>query len=316
MSREPSPERPAPPFLREALGYLTGEGRRHTAADLLEGLYARFRVAGREKLADLIYEMSKACLAALPDFSVRTLLHSEPRAPEVISGELGTLSDCLAGVDEPADLGAIARRRPDPPAALTDAEKCLAMLGRLEGDSGRQQLALALCAIHEGRAARAEGLLRELLARADERPEILRIAEVNLAFALLRQERHAEVLPLARAAIAKSPDDPVPWFNLLAASAELHDRPAFEEGLAALRALHARAGGTLITGWVQRDLTMLGRLAGLSDARIAELGTLPDPAPGAGSRGDARGKPAADDPAAGGTPARPAARRRAPRRGP
>jgi len=275
VNRKPPDDRRDPPFLREALGYLTGEGRRQTATDLLDGLYARFRVAGREKLADLVYEMTKACLAALPDFSVRTLLHEEPRTPEVISGELTTMSECLAGVDEPPDLASIARRRPEATAALSDADKCLAMLARLEGDSGRQQLALALYAIHAGHSARAEGLLRELLARKHERPEILRIAEVNLAFALLRQGQYAEVVPLARAAVAKSPDDPVPWFNLLAAIAELHDRAGFEAGVASLRELHARTGSALIARWVERDLHMLGRLAGVPDIRLAELAALP-----------------------------------------
>jgi hypothetical protein len=277
---EPHDERPEPPFLREALGYLTGEGRRHGAADLLAGLYSRFREAGREKLADLVYEMAKACLAALPDFSVRTLLRTEPRPPEVISGELATMSDCLAGVDEPPDLASVARRRPEPPAALTDARKCLDVLRHLEGESGRQQLALALCAIHAGGSAEAEERLRALLDRARERPEILRIAEVNLGFALLRQGRYAEVLPLARAAIAKAPADPVPWFNLLAATAELRDTAGFEAGVAELRALHARDGGALIERWVARDLRMLGALAGVPAARLDALAALPPAPPG------------------------------------
>jgi hypothetical protein len=265
------PENMHPPFLREALGYLTGEGRRQSATELLDGLYARFRVAGRGKLADLVYEMTKACLAALPDFSVRTLLHEPPRAPEIISGELATMSACLAGVSEPADLSSIARRRPEPPVALADADKCLTMLARLEGDSGRQQLALALYAIHAGEPARAEELLRGLLARRHEAPEILRIAEVNLAFALLRQGRYAEVVPLGLAAVARSPDDPVPWFNLLAASAELGDRARFEEGVSALHALHARTRGALVPAWIARDLPMLAALAGVPETRLAEL---------------------------------------------
>jgi hypothetical protein len=283
-----------PPFLREALGYLTGEGRRHGAADLLEGLYARFRVAGREKLADLVYEMTKACLAALPDFSVRTLLHDEPRTPEVIAGEMTTMTECLSGVDGREDISSVARRRPEAQAALADAEKCLAVLARLEGESGRQQLALALGAVHARQPAVAEGVLRGLLSRGGEAPEILRIAEVNLAFALLRQGRYAEVLPLAHAALAKSPDDPVPWFNLLAACAELGDREGFEGGVAALRALHARHGSALIERWIARDLRMLGAVAGVPEARLAELADLPG--------ASATGAPATRAPASG-TPA-------------
>ncbi|MBM3986026.1 MAG: hypothetical protein FJ296_10125, partial [Planctomycetes bacterium] len=126
MGPQPDPPRRTPsPFLGEALGYLSGEGRRHTAAQLLEQLRARFGSAGRGKLADLVYEMAKACLRELPDFRVRTLLRAEPRAPEVISGEMSTMSDCLRSAGAAADLSALAQRRPEQDAVLADARKCL-----------------------------------------------------------------------------------------------------------------------------------------------------------------------------------------------
>ncbi len=284
MDSDPQPEAAGhePRLLKEALGYLTGEGRRQTAADLLGQLRARFREAGREKLSDLVYEMTKACFTVLPDMSVRTLLHTEPRAAELISGELSTMADCLAGVAPKPDLGDVVRRRPSPPAALTDARKCLAALQELEGLSGRQQLALALCHIHEGQPGRAEVVLRALLARPHEDAELLRIAEVNLGFAVLKQRRYAEALPLAEAAIAKAPDNPVPWFNLLAASAELKDQASFERGVSALQRLYARSGSPLIASWIERDLRMLAELLGAQPARIAELLTLPPRSAGGG----------------------------------
>lgn len=67
-----------PRVLEEALFWLTGEGRDQDPEQLLAQLRARFARAGHAKLADLVYEMVKACMAALPDFSVRTLLHSRP----------------------------------------------------------------------------------------------------------------------------------------------------------------------------------------------------------------------------------------------
>jgi len=263
--------------LNEALSWLTGEGRSHDPAALLVQLRERFAKAGHGKLADLVYEMVKACLAALPDFSVRTLLHDRPRPAEVISGEVRVMSETLAGVEEPADLTGLAQSCPEAAAALDDAAKCIDVLERLEGRSGRQQLAFALAAIHAGRAAGAEQTLRALIANGGESPEILRIAEVNLAFALLRQARYAEVVPLAMAAIERSPEDPVPWFNLLAARSELDDAAAFERDVESLRELYAQSGSALIRGWIENDLAMLGDLAGLGAERIAELGRLPDP---------------------------------------
>jgi hypothetical protein len=271
MSETLSHDRAPRPLLTEALAYLTGEGRQHTPEQLLARLQARFRAEGRGKLADLVYEMAKACLQALPDFSVRTLLQVEPRPPEVISGEVSTLSECLRSAGEDPDLSGVVRRRPEQDAALSDARKCLAALEQLEGRSGRRQLALALAHVHAGEAAQGEVALRELLARADQPPEILRLAEVNLAFALLRQRKFAEVVPLARAGQRHSPDDPVPWFNLLAAQSELADPAAFEESLRGLAALQSRVRSPLVGAWAGRDFEMLGRAAGLSGPRIAAL---------------------------------------------
>jgi tetratricopeptide (TPR) repeat protein len=274
---ESSPRKAGPPgALNEALSWLTGEGRAHEPAALLAKLRERFAKAGHGKLADLVYEMVKACLAELPDFSVRTLLHARPRPAEVISGEVRVMSETLAGVKDPTDLSGLAQRSPEATAALADAAKCIDVLERLEGASGRQQLALALAATHAGDAAGAEQTLRALLARGGEAPEILRIAEVNLGFALLRQARYAEVVPVAEAAIERSPEDPVPWFNLLAARSELGDPAAFERDVESLRALYAQSGSELIRGWIENDLAMLGDLAGLAPARIAEQGRLPD----------------------------------------
>jgi len=260
-----------PAFLTEALGYLTGEGRRQSADALLRQLYARFAVAGHERLADLVYEMAKACLSALPDFSVRTRLIVEPRRAEVIAGEVSTMADCLRGVAPPPDLSALARSRPEADAALEDARKCLDILRLLEGTSGREQLALALYLIHAGRHRQAELLLRELAKRPDEPEPIRRLAEVNLGFALLRQARFADVVPVAEAAIARTPQDPVPWFNLLAALSELGDAARFESAAESFRAQHARPASPLVAAWIANDLAMLAEVAGLNRTRIAAL---------------------------------------------
>lgn len=128
--------------------------------------------------------------------------------------------------------------------ALADVSKCIEVLARLEGNSGRQQLALALHTIHSGSAPRAEQILRSLIGQVGEQPEILRIAEVNLAFALLRQARYAEAL--------------------------LGD-------VESLRALYLRHGSELIRGWIENDLGMLGKEAGLDAERIEEMCRLPAP---------------------------------------
>jgi len=276
----PGPAPQPAPLVGEALAWLTGEGRQLGAERLLAGLRERFRNAGREKLADLVYELAKACLAALPELSVRTRLHSEPRAAELVSGEVEQLAASLRAVDDSTDTQSLARGTSAAQAALADARRCLGVLAQLEGASGRQQLACALERIHAGQPVAGEALLRPLLERVGESPAIIRMARVNLAFALLRQARYAEVVPLARAACADEPDNPVPLFNLLAAQAELGVPAEFLATAQELRALLSRQDSALIRNWIAQDLAMLCEVAGLSSQQSARLCAPPVAAEG------------------------------------
>lgn len=277
-----APERDHDELLPEALAFLTGEGRPRTAEGLLAGLHARFASAGRAKLADLVYEMTKARLAVFPDFAVRTQLAVAPRDSGTIRQDMDVMSRSLRGVAEAPDLSAVTGADPAAARALDDARRCLEVLATLEGESPRHQLALATTLVHQGDPAAAEGVLRALQAADDEDPVIRRCTLANLAFCLHRQDKSGEALELAQAALDEFPDRPALHFTIISSAADLADRACFEQGVARLFELQRRAPSPLIRAWISNDLERMARRTGLDDGAVAELLAA---APGEGDPG-------------------------------
>jgi len=275
----PASFRPDDPqrVLAEALRYLSGAGRQRSPAELLDDLHRRFRLAGQKTLADLVYEMLRACLAAFPDYAQRAYQEVRPRPPEVIGSELGTMNDCLQGVGARTDLGELARARPGASAALADTARCLALLARLEGRSGRQQLATALHHVHAGRPLEAEPILRALAAPTGPEPRLRWYATANLAFCLHRADRSEQAIPFAQAALAERPEIPTPWFNLLSCAAEAGQRALFERSLRRFGALYRKTREPLMRSWLAGERAVLARQTGLSPEAIDALAALDAP---------------------------------------
>ena len=267
-------------FLPEALRFLSGEGRARSPEELLDALHDRFRSAGREKLADLVYEMVRSCMASFPDYAQRSYQEVVPRSPEVISGEMGTLNDCLQGVEEAQDLGAVARSTPAAEQALDDAARCLAVLERLEGRSDRHELARALHLVHSGQPLEAEPVLRAFL-EPGRRADYVFYARANLAFCLHRADRSAEALPFAKAALEERPEIPTPWFNLISCAAEAGEEATFERALLDFSHLYRSTREPLMRRWLQAEAEVLASQTHLSAAEILRLGGVDDaPSPG------------------------------------
>ncbi len=265
-----------PRLLPEALRLLTGEGRARSPQQLLDALHDRFRSAGREKLADLVYEMVRACLAAFPDYADRGYQEVPARAPEVISGELTTMNKGLAGLSAEEDLSAVRRTRPEADRALRDTETCLDVLRQLEGDTPRHALARALHLVHADEPSLAEPILRALLDQ-DGCPAATRwYVTVNLAFCLHRQHRSAEALPLARAAMDQRPEIPTPAFNLVSCAADVGDREAFEAGLRHLAAIRRRDPSPVIARWVDVECGELARQMDVHPDDVRRLAGMAD----------------------------------------
>ncbi len=249
------------------------ESTRHVQA-LMQRMLDLSAEAGRRKLADLIYEMAKACLVVAPGFTTRTLIAAEPRRSGVVGGDLRQMASRLAGVAGAPDVARLADTQPEPGTALDDAHACLTKLAEIEGTSGRQQVALALAHIHGGKPTDAEGILRPLLDRelpARTRQNVSR----NLTLALLRQNRHADALATAESAASEWPEDPVRVMNLCYASARLGDASRFARYAADLTTLYRHTPSDRVRAWLDTELPSLAAEVGLSHL----LPDVPSPVP-------------------------------------
>lgn len=254
--------------LRAALG---GRAGVKAVGGLVQHMLDQSVAAARAKLADLVYEMAKACLVAAPDFAERMLVGAEPRHAGVVADEVRRLAARLDHADAHVDVTDVERTRPAPATALQDARACLQHLERLEGRSGRQQVALALCHVHSGDPATAEPLLRGLLAREDLPPVTRRNAARNLQLALLRAERHADALAACDAHADEWPDDPARLMNTCFAAARLVDAPRFAQAARQLAQLQRHAPEARVADWLDRLLPSLARDLGLPGDWAREL---------------------------------------------
>lgn len=223
---------------------------------------------GRRRMAELVYEMAKARLLAVPSVQSRTLVTREPRRREVVVDDMRHLAARLSRVDETVDREAF---EPSPgPDPLEDALQCLDTLAQLEGESGRQQVAVALCRIHQSRLDEAEQILRGLAER--ELPRITRQNVFrNLTLTLLRQQRWADALEVTDSCADEWPADPVRVMNACYASARLGLRTRFQTNANRLRELQSTRPSSQVAGWIHHELPKLAGALGLSPNRLEAL---------------------------------------------
>lgn len=225
--------------------------------------------AGRRRLADLLYEMAKACLLEVPQFAERTLVRKAPRKRAVVADEMHHLVDRIdhAGGRAP-DVSQVAQdERAD---RLEAAESCLLKLSEVEGESGRQQVALALKHIYAQQLDDAEVLLRALVDRdlpAVTRQNVFR----NLTLCLLRQERWSDALDVCADSADEWPDDPVRMMNICFGTARLGDVPGFEGALVQLAELHERDPQVRVAAWIDGECRALAHDLALPAGRVDEL---------------------------------------------
>lgn len=284
LSRLASERRDEPDPIRadawERLGNSFGDvlappGRGAGIEVLMQRMLERSADTARARLADLIYELAKACLVTRMSFSDRTMVHDVPRHSGVVADDIRLVAERLERVDATegrVDLADVVTARPSRDSALAEAERCLAHLEELEGRTGRQQVALALCRIHDGRADDGEAILRSLLSEnVPLAPLTRQNVSRNLTLALLRQDRFAEALSEVDQAAATWPDDPVRVMNECFASARLGDRSRFRGAAQQLIELQASEPSALVQSWIEGPLRNLADDVGLPPGRIDDL---------------------------------------------
>lgn len=256
---------------------LDARQRTRSVKVLLERMLSLSKASARSKLSDLLYEMAKACLVARPDFAERITARTEPRSVDEVAGDIREIEgrlDRVGDVHGGTHLDSVLTDPPRRETAMDDARRCLSMLETLEGPSGRQRVALALCEIHDGRPALGEEILRDLEAHADDYELTLvtrQNVSRNIQLALLRQARWAEARSAAETAAEIWPIDPVRVTNLCFAAARLLDVGLFESSVRELAAIHAAEPSAMVASWIDGPLRDLGRDLSLPEGRLDEL---------------------------------------------
>ena len=260
---------------------LESSSRAKNVKTLVEHMLGQAAHAAKSKLANLLYEMAKACLVEAPQFNDRILVEKRPRPSDIVAGELMHLRSRLVQVDPDgtttAEVEDVASTRPRANSAIGDARRCLTALAGVEGESGRHQVAVALAFIYDGAPADAEPILRGLQ-DADLPEPTRRNVSRNLTLSLLRQDRYGDALQCAEAAADEWPDDPARVMNLCFASARLGDEARFETYVGVLCNLQRQHPEDSVARWIDKPLRALARDLGLAnDTFTAMLGDVLDP---------------------------------------
>jgi tetratricopeptide (TPR) repeat protein len=220
------------------------QGLKHLTADgtgtAVERVLARGQAQGQKKLADLVYELVKACLVVVQDIDRRLHLDRRPREQAVIGREVRDVAARLPEADR-RRLAELPTGSASTERALVAARSCVQILGQLEGRSERQRLSYAVMLICDGQPTEAEACLREFL--HDPSRVHRRMAYWNLLWALNRQQKFEQSIDVAQSSLREFPDDWELNFNLAVASAWRRDRARFLSAARSLR-LSASAEST------------------------------------------------------------------------
>ena len=266
----------------QGLQRLTHESAGGTA---VERILARGVRQGDRKLADLVYEMTKACLVVVQDIDRRLHLATRPREAAVIDRDVrGVAARLPMRLREAAS--ALPRGKPEEDQALSAAESCVRILERVEGASERQRLAKSVWLICAGRANEAEGVLRGMLGGNIART-FRRSVLHNLAWTLSRQRQFDSALSVCQLALREFPDDWMTVYNA-SVSASLNGSAALARRYASvLKRVPAEGGAAEQRRRAQHLAFEVPRIAerlGLSESTVARWFGVQDLEEAVGSR--------------------------------
>jgi RNA polymerase sigma factor (sigma-70 family) len=257
---------------------LQSKERLKNVRTLVHRLLDESAAAGRRRLADLIYELSKSFLLSVPGLQSRMLVAAQPRHRDVVADDVRNITARLIGVDNVVEAEAVASVTEQPSAgsnALDDAERCLSVLAEVEGRSGRQQVATALHLIYSSRLGEAETLLQQLI-KADLPTQTRQNVFRNLTLAQLRQEHWKEALETAELSADEWPGDPVQVMNVCYAAARTGDVSRFEENVRQLASIEHQSPSPRVESWISGELPGLARDLNLDPNRLCTMLAPPD----------------------------------------
>ena len=255
---------------RDAVLFLTASAVVKPAHTAVEQILSSTARAGRAKLADLLYEMAKACLIVLPDLKRRIERKVEPREVPVVASELQSINSRLELTDGAVALRDVPHQTPEEARALKVARSCLAILDNVEGASERQQLAWSQVLMFERKPAEAERVLRSLLASPSGLDHV-ELVQRNTMLSLIRQEKCEEAISLGRQFLNDRPDDSVVLLNLAVAHAHLRQVSAFEAVAQRLATLCTTTAPTWVGSLLHFEVPRLADDLGVDRVTVSRL---------------------------------------------
>ncbi|MGQ0554284.1 MAG: hypothetical protein ACT4PU_13830 [Planctomycetota bacterium] len=248
-----------------------GTATRGASATAVQGMLAHSARAGRTKMADLVYELAKACLIALPDLERRVRRIEEPRAVPQVSRDVQALNLRLPAFEKSADVSALPRAKPSEPAALDAARSCLKILEYLEGTSPRQVLATSHWLIFTGKPAKAEACLLELLSRPRLEDVYRKCSRINLMLARARLQDFNGVVAIGKDALSASQSDWQVTYNLAVAYAWLGDKDSFVAVTKQLRKVVALPGSDYLRQLLEFESERFASQLAIPEAEVESL---------------------------------------------
>jgi hypothetical protein len=210
----------------DAVSALAKQPEAGTPGTVIESVLRSAAKSGTGKLADLTYELAKACLVRLPDLERRVRRVVEPRKTPVVARELRTLNERRGLAVPRVELDALPSEDPAESDALRAATSCLNILKKMEGNSPRHVLGMSQVHVFAKRPELAESLLRELLEQPLS-PQMDAYARINLMLSLTRQAKYDDVVALGQASLRRGIDNWEVLYNLAVAYAYLKNHSAF-----------------------------------------------------------------------------------------
>jgi hypothetical protein len=252
---------------RDAVHYLSEPTGEQSPQSAVEHILTQSARAGREKLADLLYEMAKACLIVVPDFKRRVERRVEPRDAPVVSGELRSINSRLDDADAANDVTPLPQTTPEENRALSVARSCLTILENVEGESERGSLARSQLLMFEGNPSEAEELMDRLLATSVSSENRV-LAQRNKMLASIRQEHYREAIKYGESVRRDGNDDPAILFNLAVSNAWLRDVSGFELAATGVGTLLSSGQHSWLSELVSYELPRFAQVLGLDEIEI------------------------------------------------
>ncbi len=207
-------------------GEAGADGEHHLVAEVLEACAED----GREKVADLLYEMACACRSLIPEDLKPGEVTKSPdwveKLPVDVLGATATQmcgrvpNEGIASEEIPASI-------PNPTNAASAARSCLALLEQIEGSTGRRRVLEAGILQSEERFLEVIDALEPML--MESLPEWLWLGvRWHLTAALLRTRQFEKAAGVGEAALSARPNDRSLIFNTASAYAFLGDGNSFD----------------------------------------------------------------------------------------